>query len=243
MATAVKLAYVGKFTFRAMQVTTDRKRPDNSRPLIYVLFKKYGIKQALLLVKQDVLFDIIHRVDTFRSVSNKSLFNPSQWAEHNRYVPTTFALMESILAHMNQWINFNDCEFLDMGSGKGKALIAAARQPFRKLTGVEISERLHDIANSNLRILQLDDKIELINSDARDFSPNPDQRVIYFFNPFTGSVLHSTLQNIKDCSTHQQRYIACANPTENHVFEQYFDKVDAQYFEPGHCEVNFYTTR
>ncbi len=219
------------------------KRPDNTRPLTYVLFKKYGIKNALSLIKQDVLFDFINGVDTFRPVSNKSLFSPEQWAEHNRYVPTTFALMDSMLSHMSQWIDFSECDFLDYGSGKGKALIAAARLPFRSVTGIEHSTRLHDIASKNLHKLGLDEKTHLINGNAADYSPTPSQRVIYLFNPFTGSVLERCLKRIQDSSIDEQRFIACANPTENDVYESFFDKIDEQVFNPGACEVNFYVTR
>lgn len=219
------------------------KRPDNTRPLSYVLIKKYGIKNAISLIKHDVLFDFKHSVDTFRPVSNQSLFSPEKWHEHNRYVPTTFALMDSILTHMSQWVDFNECDFLDYGSGKGKALIAAARQPFRSLTGIEHSARLHNIATANLHKLRLDEKIHLINCDAAEYSPTPSQRVIYLFNPFTGSVLERCLQHIHDSSIDQSRYIACANPTENDVYEAFFDKIDEQVFEPGACEVNFYVTK
>jgi len=219
------------------------KQPDNTRPLSYVLFKKYGIKQAITLIKQDVLFDFKHGVDTFRPVSNKTLFAPEQQSEHNRYVPTTFALMDSILTHMSQWVDFSQCDFLDYGSGKGKAIIAAAKQPFNCLTGVEYSGRLHNIATSNLSKLALNDKTQLINCDAANYRPTPNQRVIYFFNPFTGQALERCLQNIQDSTAQQPRYIACANPTEAHVYEQYFDKLDKQVFEPGACEVNFYVTK
>jgi len=219
------------------------KQPDNTRPLSYVLFKKYGLRQALTLIKQDVLFDFKHGVDTFRPVSNKTLFAPEQQREHNRYVPTTFALMDSILAHMSQWVDFRQCDFLDYGSGKGKAIIAAAKQPFNSLTGVEYSRRLHNIAINNLHKLALSEKTQLINCDAANYRPTPKQRVIYFFNPFTGQALEQCLYNIKNSATKHPRYIACANPTETLVYEHYFDKLDEQVFEPGACEVNFYISR
>ncbi|MEE9332583.1 MAG: hypothetical protein V3U65_00645 [Granulosicoccaceae bacterium] len=223
--------------------TETRKRPDNTRPLTYVLFKKYGVKQAISLIRQDVLFDFKHGVDTFRPVSNKSLFNPEHWAEFNRYVPTTFALMDSILMHMSQWIDFRQCDFLDYGSGKGKALIAAARYPFNSLTGVEYSARLHNTATINLQKLGLTERTQLINTDAAAYFPKPSQRLIYIFNSFTGPTLRRCLQNVHDSSIAQQRFIACANPTESHVYEQFFDKIDEQVFEPGSCEVNFYATK
>src|SRR5262245_6350419 len=39
-----------------------------------------------------------------------------------------------------------DLTFVDLGSGKGKALFLAAAYPFRRIVGVELSPRLHRIA-------------------------------------------------------------------------------------------------
>ncbi len=42
--------------------------------------------------------------------------------------------------------------FLDYGSGKGRALLAAARFPFGRVIGVELNEGECEIARSNARI-------------------------------------------------------------------------------------------
>lgn len=40
--------------------------------------------------------------------------------------------------------------FVDFGSGMGRVVLQAARYPFRKVIGVEISETLHSIARERL---------------------------------------------------------------------------------------------
>ncbi len=42
-------------------------------------------------------------------------------------------------------------EFIDIGSGKGKALMVAATYPFRRVRGIEILPALHAAAEENLR--------------------------------------------------------------------------------------------
>src|SRR5262249_47553697 len=44
--------------------------------------------------------------------------------------------------------------FLDYGSGKGRAIIVAATLPFRRVIGIEISDRLLAIAEKNLNTMR-----------------------------------------------------------------------------------------
>ena len=41
--------------------------------------------------------------------------------------------------------------FVDLGSGKGRAVLVASELPFAKIVGVELSRELHRIAEQNLR--------------------------------------------------------------------------------------------
>ena len=45
--------------------------------------------------------------------------------------------------------------FLDLGAGKGRMLLAASRYPFRRVIGVELSDRLAAIARSNVAAFRL----------------------------------------------------------------------------------------
>jgi len=62
--------------------------------------------------------------------------------------------------------------FVDLGSGKGAALVLAAKQGYGRLVGVEVDGALVDVALRNLRSLRrrrpdLADRIELVRQDAR----------------------------------------------------------------------------
>jgi predicted RNA methylase len=81
--------------------------------------------------------------------------------------------------------------FMDLGSGKGRVVLQAARHPFGRVVGVELSPALHEIAVANLRSarprLRCAD-VELVNADAGDLSIPDDVTVVYLFNPFGGRV-------------------------------------------------------
>lgn len=226
-----------------MPIRDKSKRPDNSRPMWSVLLKKYGIWGSLRLLYVDVLPDLIHGIDTARPVDNLELTSLALAKEHNRYVPSTFGALNSSLEHISDKVDFSQSSFLDYGSGKGKALIAAARYPFSNITGVEINSELHAIACRNIARLDLAARVRCVSADAAMYEPRHNDTVLYFFNPFSGTVLEKCLETIANASRGVTRQIIYLNPTEDDVFCRYFEKWDEVNFEPGGVEVNFYVTR
>src|SRR5882724_11277495 len=63
--------------------------------------------------------------------------------------------------------------FLDVGAGKGRALLLAAELPFRKVIGVELSEDLARVAQKNItiwkRLAHPRAKIRVMHEDAMEF--------------------------------------------------------------------------
>src|SRR5262245_41760695 len=48
--------------------------------------------------------------------------------------------------------SFKDFVFVDLGSGKGRAVMLASRLPFREVMGFEFSQNLHKTAVKNIRL-------------------------------------------------------------------------------------------
>ena len=89
--------------------------------------------------------------------------------------------------------------FVDFGSGKGRVVYQAAKYPFARVVGVEISTKLNELARQNIdRNLRklVCPNIELVNADAADFEIPDDMTVAYFFIPFTGETFEAVLRNI-----------------------------------------------
>jgi SAM-dependent methyltransferase len=89
--------------------------------------------------------------------------------------------------------------FIDIGSGKGRALVLAARHPFAEVIGVELSARLHRIAEKNIAKVEpsLRCRVKLINQDARQFVFPIMPTVIFLFNPFGEEVMREVVRNIE----------------------------------------------
>src|SRR5690606_13456582 len=93
-----------------------------------------------------------------------------------------------------------DDVFVDVGSGKGKALYYAARHGFTKCIGIEVSPRLVQVAASNLRRLGLTADIELLLRDARELSAAEVAAgtVFYLYLPFFEETLRRFLAIVAD---------------------------------------------
>ena len=138
------------------------------------------------------------------------------------YVATDYRSFQTILAALD--VRPNEDVFLDFGSGMGRAVIMAAKYPFRKIYGVEIAPQLNEIASQNVRSalprLKCRD-IELVTANAREFVIPDEVTVIYFFNPFSGEVFADVLQNIRASLRRRPRTLRliCKIP-ERSAFEE-----------------------
>src|SRR5437867_9744786 len=105
-------------------------------------------------------------------------------ANRRPYVPTDYRTFPAVLDSLN--IRAGRDVFVDFGSGLGRAVILAARRPFRRVIGVELSAELNRTAQENLqnarRHLTCPD-VELVTADATMYRIPPEVTVIYFFNP------------------------------------------------------------
>jgi SAM-dependent methyltransferase len=89
--------------------------------------------------------------------------------------------------------------FLDLGSGKGRVLLQAARLPFARVIGVEVSAELCAIAQRNVhrtrRWLRCK-AVTVINADVATFRIPDDVTTAYLFNPFTGEIFARVIENL-----------------------------------------------
>jgi predicted RNA methylase len=93
-----------------------------------------------------------------------------------------------------------DKVFLDIGSGKGRAMILAAEAGFRKVIGVEYAAELNDIAHTNIEMVKSKfpkTEFELSEGDAVAYDIPEEVDVIYLFNPFDEETICKLLERIK----------------------------------------------
>ncbi len=83
---------------------------------------------------------------------------------------------------------------IDVGCGKGAALATLARFPHARLTGVDLSREMVEIARKNLAKLKV--VADLHPCDARAFPDYGDFSFVYMCNPFPAPVVAATASSI-----------------------------------------------
>ncbi len=148
----------------------------------------------------------------------------AQWSGCHDYFPSSIRAFNHVLRALRVR---EDDVFVDYGCGMGRALVLAARAPFRALVGFDVSERLLAVAHDNLRRAVPADqreRIALLHCDARAFRLPDDATVLYFYNPFHGEILAAVFADIaRSLRAHPRRLrVVFNNPA-------HFRQVEAQY--------------
>lgn len=131
----------------------------------------------------------------------------SDWHE---YAPVGYWAIFSALRKVP--IAFRDMGFLDIGSGKGRPVIVAARLGCRRIIGVDVAPSLNAVARDNLASIKAVNA-EIIEADAATYVIPADVNVLYLANSFKGVTLEALIVNIRRSYAAHPRplYLICFN--------------------------------
>ncbi len=116
--------------------------------------------------------------------------------------------------------------FVDIGSGKGRQLIAASLYGFPRVIGVEFSPTLHASAQRNVATFTIHKHLKTIiileNVDATEYVLPTDACLLFMFNPFQEPIVRKFLVSIKDqiSGRTQPLYVAYVHPTVRMAFDE-----------------------
>jgi predicted RNA methylase len=126
------------------------------------------------------------------------------WRYGVKYKGCNAPALDEVLSNLQ--IEYEKFRFVDLGSGKGRAILVAASFPFRQIIGVEYSDRLCHVARNNVSCFPKNerrcDEIDIICGDASDFEIPEGPLVIFLFNPFGRQVMKQVVRNV--LVSHQQ---------------------------------------
>ena len=146
----------------------------------------------------DLDYDWEHKVDTTRSnVSFRAQFM-AELAGGPHFASEPW-LFEQIMQALP--IRFQDFTFVDVGSGKRRALLMAAPYGFKRIVGVELMPELHLKAVENIGKFAAANPsappMESVCMDARDFEFPVEPLVVYLFNPFPEPVFVTVMERLR----------------------------------------------
>ena len=123
--------------------------------------------------------------------------------------------------------------FVDLGCGKGRAMIVAANLGYKQVVGVEFADGLVKIARTNLAKTRTSNAV-VIHADAADFVFPDGDMVVYLYNPFPQEVLRKVVANLQKCRS-SRLYVVYMMPEWTEVLDSsgFLRRFGSP--EPGQC--------
>ncbi len=165
---------------------------------------------------RDVAFDHSVGIDTHAKVE----FTELDVADHADLVAYQPSPPDTVLELIDRAaIDHARFTFIDLGAGKGRPCFVAARRPFRKIVGVELSEQLCAAARTNLAALRDRERrcadVSFTCGDATTYELPAGPTVVYMYNPFGGDPMARLVAHLERSLTATPRelwvlYYNCA---------------------------------
>lgn len=149
-------------------------------------------------------FDLAYNVDTTGLVWGESLLTTAGRHDVAKYWATGYygvapsSFQDALKRLALDWSQYT---FIDIGCGKGRALLLALRHPFRAAIGVELSPELAAVAEENLRSFTAPWRISsvatrVLTGDAANFDFPHGPLVLYLYHPFAAPVMRRFLDHL-----------------------------------------------
>jgi hypothetical protein len=153
-------------------------------------------------------FDTVHGTDTSGLIPGSVLVQgtDAKVEELTAYYGVAPSILHGLL---DLWLQrtapqpIEQTVFLDIGAGKGRAMLLASQFPFLRVEGVELNAELARIAQSNIGIWAEDDRayalapLELHHADAVKHTLPREPTLAFLFHPFELPILRRFLKHIE----------------------------------------------
>ena len=150
-------------------------------------------------------FDVAHGVETSGLIPATALFTGHP---NDQHVTAYYGVAPSILRSLiDRWLttrpshSIEQVTFVDIGAGKGRALLVASEYPFHAVLGIELNPTLAALANRNLaHWVATQPHLSpptLIEQDATEFYFPPTPCLLCLFHPFEAPLLRKFLRRIE----------------------------------------------
>ena len=131
-------------------------------------------------------------------------------ANYSPYEPTPYSVLQRLAdsGHVRRRDHL-----LDYGCGKGRVAFFMAGIVGCRVTGIDYSQKLIDIAKESRRTSRLGDRVTLRCCLAEQYEPQ-DENIYYFFNPFSEKVFEVVLRRLAERGSVK---LICYYPSEAYI--------------------------
>lgn len=143
-------------------------------------------------------FDLKYKVETNTSVAPSRDSKLEAFNDAELYWPTREKPFDSMITKIHE--DYSNFSFIDVGCGKGRVMIMAAKFPFKTIHGIELSNDLARKCEYNLTLIQQqfpNVTFNVHNVNALNFQLPIENLFLYLFDPFGRDTLKAFLNNLK----------------------------------------------
>jgi SAM-dependent methyltransferase len=156
-------------------------------------------------------FDVQHGTETGGFVPGEALATGSAADLYNTaYYAISPSTLRAALARIPGALD--RFAFVDLGCGKGRALLVAAECAFASVVGVEIAPALAETARRNCAV---DPRLHVVTEDARGVAYPEQPLLVFLYHPFLWPVVRDALSNLERQLRARPRpaWVLFANPS------------------------------
>jgi hypothetical protein len=135
---------------------------------------------------------------------------------NNGYFAVAPSVFHAVMGSLGErlHLDYRRFTFVDVGSGKGRALLLASDYAFREIIGVELSPELDRVARSNIARYPSAARVVSLQGDAAEFLWPAGPLIVYMWNSFTRPVMERVFENLEASLVQQPRelYLVYMHP-------------------------------
>lgn len=179
----------------------------------------------------------VHPFDTRHGVETSGLIGGGDLAaghRHDAFITGYAGVAPSrFVAALDKWhaelggCRVDEYSFVDLGCGKGRALLMASQWPFRQVIGVELNPGLARVAESNARVWAAagleKSPVRVVCGDATEVKLPSGPLLVFVYNAFSEPVVRAVAERLRE------RAAAGAGPVDlvyqNAEFGRVFEEV------------------
>jgi SAM-dependent methyltransferase len=173
-------------TLRFALLRARRQTPDEAKPQLHPFDERYGVDTSGLIGGGELRSG--HRNDVFNTAYYGMAPSRFRWAIESWIADESHAAIENY-------------SFVDLGCGKGRAILMASEFGFSEVVGVELHASLVAIAEANIRAWTAAGRavcpVRIICQEATEFVFPEGACMLYLFNPFAAPVMRRLIERIE----------------------------------------------
>ncbi|HEX6847050.1 MAG TPA: class I SAM-dependent methyltransferase [Chitinophagaceae bacterium] len=190
----------------------------------YVAFN-WNLQLAIFISWHEIKRGPKYNINTIKPESLDALtIVEGDKSKSSPYEALNYFILENLLGNFCKLFP-KEKSLIDVGSGKGRVMVAAAHFGFKNIIGVDFAKELCAAAERNINKIKTqfpDTLFKVYCMDILNYAINADDKVFFLFNPFNKEIMERFLEKIDLSVKKHQRtiYFIYANPQQKEILIQ-----------------------